>query len=47
MSQKILPGGHFLEMFMPYRSDEAKMIQVLERACGIWILQECRTGDLL
>lgn len=44
MAQKILPGGHFLEMFMPYRSDEAKMIQVLERACGFGFYKNAELG---
>lgn len=32
MSQKLLPSGHLLELFMPYRSDEARMLEVLRRA---------------
>ena len=34
MAQKILPGGHLLEMFMPYRDDEKRMIEVLEKAAS-------------
>lgn len=32
MSQKLLPSGHLLEIFMPYRGDEARMLKVLHRA---------------
>lgn len=32
MAQKLLPSGHLLEMFMPYRDDEKRMIEVLEKA---------------
>ncbi|MBE6829265.1 MAG: sugar phosphate isomerase/epimerase [Ruminococcaceae bacterium] len=32
MSQKLLPSGHFLEIFMPYRGDEARMLNVLRKA---------------
>lgn len=34
MPQKIEPSGHLLEMFMPYRNDEKRMIHVLERAAS-------------
>lgn len=32
MPQTLLPCGHLLEIFMPYRGDEARMIEVLRRA---------------
>lgn len=32
MAQKILPAGHLLEMFQPYRPDEGRMVGVLEKA---------------
>lgn len=32
MAQKLYPSGHLLEMFMPYRDDEARMADVLRRA---------------
>ncbi|MGI6756142.1 MAG: sugar phosphate isomerase/epimerase family protein [Atopobiaceae bacterium] len=32
MPQKILPSTHLLEMFMPYMYDEARMVDVLEKA---------------
>lgn len=32
MSQKLLPSGHLLEMFMPYRNDEERMLNVLRKA---------------
>ena len=32
MAQKIVPSGHLLEMFMPYRDDEKRMLDVLKRA---------------
>ena len=34
MAQKLAPGGHLLEMFMPYRDDEKRMIDVLEKAAS-------------
>lgn len=34
MAQKLLPGGHLLEMFMPYRDDEKRMIEVLQKAAS-------------
>lgn len=44
MAQKILPGGHLLEMFMPYRSHEAKMIDVLERAASFGFYKNMELG---
>ena len=35
MSQKLLPSAHLLEIFMPYRSDEARMIDVFEKAIDL------------
>ena len=32
MSQKLVPSGHLLEMFMPYRDDEKRMLEVLKKA---------------
>lgn len=32
MAQKLYPSGHLLEMFMPYRDDEARMLDVLKKA---------------
>lgn len=44
MAQKILPGGHFLEMFMPYRSHEAKMVDVLEKAARFGFYKNVELG---
>ena len=35
MPQKLLPSGHLLEIFMPYRDDEKRMIEVLRKAAGM------------
>ena len=35
MPQKLLPSAHLLEIFMPYRSDEARMIDVFEKAIDL------------
>lgn len=32
MAQKLLTSAHLLEIFMPYRKDEARMLEVLRRA---------------
>lgn len=32
MAQKIYPSGHLLEMFMPYRDDEKRMLDILKKA---------------
>ncbi len=32
MPQTIVPSGHLLEMFMPYRDDEKRMLEVLKKA---------------
>lgn len=34
MAQKLQPSGHLLEMFMPYRDDEKRMIKVIEKAAA-------------
>lgn len=44
MAQKIFPGAHLLEMFMPYRSHEAKMIAVLEKAAGFGFYKNMELG---
>lgn len=38
MPQKLLPSGHLMELFAPYRNDETRMIGVIERAvsCGFY-----------
>lgn len=38
MAQKLVPSGHLLEMFMPYRDDEKRMLEVLKKAasCGFY-----------
>lgn len=35
MAQKLLPSGHLLEMFMPYRDDEKRMIEVIRQAADM------------
>lgn len=35
MAQKLLTSAHLLEIFMPYRSDEARMIEVLHKAVAL------------
>ena len=35
MAQKLLTSAHLLEIFMPYRSDEARMMDVLHKAVAI------------
>ncbi|MCD8098402.1 MAG: sugar phosphate isomerase/epimerase [Lachnospiraceae bacterium] len=44
MAQKILPGAHLLEMFMPYRSHETKMIGVLEKAADLGFYKNMELG---
>ena len=44
MAQKLLPSGHLLEMFMPYRSDEAKMIGVLKKAADFGFYKNVELG---
>ncbi len=34
MAQKLVPSGHLLEMFMPYRDDEKRMLEVLKKAAS-------------
>ncbi len=35
MSQKLLPSGHLMELFMPYRFDEKRLLDVTEEATGM------------
>lgn len=35
MAQKLLTSAHLLEIFMPYRSDESRMIDVLHKAVAL------------
>ncbi len=35
MPQKLLPSGHLLEMFMPYRDDEKRMLEVLKKSADM------------
>ena len=44
MAQKLLPSGHLLEMFMPYRSHEAKMIEVLRKAVSFGYYRNVELG---
>lgn len=44
MAQTLKTSGHLLEMFMPYRSDEAKMIKVLKRAAGFGFYSNVELG---
>ena len=44
MSQKLLPSGHFLEIFMPYRKDEARMLDVLHKAVELGFYKGVELG---
>ena len=51
-AQQILPSAHLLEIFMPYRNDEPRMVDVLKRAAdlgyyrgaelGVFFAPDCR-----
>lgn len=44
MSQKLLPSAHLLEIFMPYRGDEARMLDVLRKAVELGFYRGVELG---
>lgn len=45
MSQKLLPSAHLLEIFMPYRGDERRMIEVIRRAVAMGFYKGIELGS--
>lgn len=45
MAQKLLPSGHLLEMFMPYRKDEKRMLEVLRKAVDFGFYKGVELGS--
>lgn len=44
MAQKILPGGHILEIFQPYRGYDQKMIEVIKKAASFGFYKNLELG---
>ncbi len=44
MPQRLLPSGHLMELFAPYRNDETRMIGVIERAVSFGFYKNLELG---